>query len=219
MEGVQRRWSEAVVVGIAIYVLIDVLLVFLRPQFSVLHSAESDYGSAGPWGWVMDVNFLLRALISLTFAGALALALPRSRSLTAALGLVAIWAVGSGLLAFFHDDPPGTKLETAGRIHLVVAAVAFLAVVVASFVLLRTLRRDGRFDSVRVQLRVLAWAGVVAIALLGRSGFHHHSLGGLWEKLFLACELGWFAVLALTLRNLHDPETLTRGPAAPPASG
>ena len=205
MEGVQQRWSEAVVVGTAIYVLIDVALVFLRPQFSVLHNAESDYGSAGRWGWVMDVNFLLRALIGLTLIGALSLAASRSGTLTVALGLLALWAVGSGLLAFFPDDPAGTPLRTSGRIHLALAAVAFGAMIAASFVTLRALRRDARFDPVRMRLRVLAWAGVVAILLVGKAGFHHHSLGGLWEKIFLACELGWAVVLSLKLRELDGP--------------
>lgn len=215
IEGVQQRWSEAVVVGTAIYVLIDVALVFLRPQFSVLHNAESDYGSAGPWGWVMDVNFLLRGLIGLTLLGALALAASRSAMLTVALGLLAVWAVGSGLLAFFPDDPVGTTLHTSGRVHLALAAVAFLAMIAASFVTLRALGHDTRFDPVRTRLRVLAWAGVVAILLLGKAGFHHRSLGALWEKIFLVCELGWAVLLALRLRQLEPSHEESGRPAAP----
>ena len=46
--------------GIA-YVAIDVVLRFLRPAYSLLYNAESDYGR-GPWYWLMDFNFLLRAL-------------------------------------------------------------------------------------------------------------------------------------------------------------
>jgi hypothetical membrane protein len=215
MEGVEQRWSEAVVVGTAIYVLIDVVLVFLRPQFSVLHNAESDYGSAGPWGWVMDVNFLLRGLIGLTLVGALALAAARSGTLTAALGLLGVWAIGSGLLAFFPDDPAGTTLQTSGRVHLALAAVEFLAMILASFVTLRALRADARFDPIRMRLRVLAWAGVVAILLLGKAGIRDHSLGGLWEKIFLACELGWGVVLALRLRQL-EPRREQLGPPQVP---
>ena len=39
--------ARLAIAGILVYVALDVALVFLRPQFSVLHNAESDYGSAG----------------------------------------------------------------------------------------------------------------------------------------------------------------------------
>ena len=56
--------APLVLVGILLYVAIDAALVFLRPQFSLLHSAESDYGSLGSWDWLMDLNFLLRGALS-----------------------------------------------------------------------------------------------------------------------------------------------------------
>ena len=54
--------------GVAVYVAIDVLLAFLRPGYSLIYNAESDYGR-GPWFWVMDINFLLRCALSLAIAG------------------------------------------------------------------------------------------------------------------------------------------------------
>jgi hypothetical membrane protein len=39
-------WALAAVAGVVAYVLIDVALLVLRPRFSVLHNAESDYGAA-----------------------------------------------------------------------------------------------------------------------------------------------------------------------------
>src|SRR5579863_773064 len=123
--GTAQRWAEATVVGVALYVVIDVALVFLRPRFSVLHSAESDYGSRGRYAWVMDVNFVLRGLLSLALAGALLLELPQRRALRVGSGLIALWGLASALLAFFPDDPAGTPLERSGRIHLALAAVAF----------------------------------------------------------------------------------------------
>ena len=102
-----RRWSEAALLGIVVYVALDVALVFLRPRFSVLHSAESDYGSAGAWAWVMDVNFVLRGLLSLAAAGALLLTLGR-RGRSGPI-LIGVWALASGLLAFFPDDPAGRR--------------------------------------------------------------------------------------------------------------
>jgi hypothetical membrane protein len=56
--------------GVGVYVAIDVLLAFLRPRYSLIYNAESDYGR-GPWYWVMDLNFLLRCALSLAIAAAL----------------------------------------------------------------------------------------------------------------------------------------------------
>ena len=78
-------------IEVVLYVAIDVLLVFLRPHFSVLHNAESDYGSEGRWAWVMDVNFVLRGALSLAVVRALSLQ-PRARS-RVGLWALGIWAV------------------------------------------------------------------------------------------------------------------------------
>src|SRR5262249_635922 len=120
-----RTWAWAGVVGIALYVAIDVALVFLRPQLSVLHNAESDYGSPGPWPWLMDLDFVLRCLLSLAVVRALMLAVGVHGRLRLALALIATWAVTSGLLAFFPDDPVGTPLVWRGKVHVALALVAF----------------------------------------------------------------------------------------------
>ncbi len=188
--------------GIVIYVILDVALVFLRPSFSVLHNAESDYGSAGAWGWLMDVNFVLRCLLSLAVVGALALVTRQRASLRLGLASLAVWAVASGLLAFFPDDPVGTKTTGAGKVHLALAGIAFLAVVVGSFASTRALRADERFAPVRDLLLALPIAALVAVVLLGHAHLRPHSLGGLWEKVFLGLELAWLGVVAARVRLL-----------------
>lgn len=82
------------IAGILVFLALDVALVFLRPQFSVLHNTESDYGSAGPYGWVMDLNFLLRGAVSLAVVGALMLVGGvRSRRLSVAQAGLIVWAL------------------------------------------------------------------------------------------------------------------------------
>jgi len=65
-----RPLARLALAGVAVYVAVDVLLAFLRPGYSLLYNAESDYGR-GPWYWVMDLNFLLRCALSLAIAAAL----------------------------------------------------------------------------------------------------------------------------------------------------
>src|ERR1700689_4042563 len=89
--------------GVGGYVAIDILLAFLRPGYSLIYNAESDYGR-GPWFWVMDINFLLRCALSLAVIAALAAVLPSSGRTRTGVVFLAIWAFCSGLLAFFADN-------------------------------------------------------------------------------------------------------------------
>ena len=188
-------WAKVAIGGIVLYVAIDVALVFLRPQFSVLHNAESDYGSKGPYGWVMNANFLLRCAFSLAALQVLRLAVPEPR-LRVGLALIAVWAVSSGLLAFFPDDPVGTKAHGLAKVHLVLAAIAFLAIALGTRLATRRLRREPAWRPVARPLIVLSWGALVPVLLLGHAHLRPHSLGGLWEKLFLGVELGWLLVAA-----------------------
>jgi len=196
--------GRAAIVGVVLYVAIDVALVFLRPHFSVLHNAESDYGSKGAYGWVMNVNFVLRCAFSLFVVRALALGVAVSPRLRTGLALLIVWAVGSGLLAFFPDDPVGTKAHGAAKVHLVLAAIAFIAVVLGTRIATRALAREQAWRPVRASLIILSWGALVPVLLLGRAHLRPHSLGGLYEKIFLAVELAWLLVAAVWVSRLAE---------------
>ncbi len=187
----------AAIGGLLLYLAVDVALVFLRPEFSVLHNAESDYGSKGAWAWLMDVNFLIRCFASIAVVLAIAHVNRERGRLRLGLSLLTVWAIASGLLAFFPDDPVGTVVQAAGRIHVAIAGVAFVGVAVGARITTRALRRDPRWRPVIVPLAVLSYGAFLPVLLLARSRFHPHSLGGLYEKLFLAAELSWFLVAAV----------------------
>lgn len=207
-----RQAAAAAVVGVGVYVAVDVLLVFLRPHFSVLHNAESDYGSAGRWGWVMNVNFVLRCALSLAVVYALS-RVAASRRIRPALWLLGIWAVASGLLAFFPDDPVGTKtIGAAAKTHGLLALIAFLCVLVGTIWASRVLRREPGWAPVATMLYVLSWLCIVPILLLVHTKLKAHSLGGLWEKTFLGMELAWFLIVAAWIAWCKE---LNQEPAVP----
>jgi len=181
--------------GVVVYVGIDVALAFLRPRYSLLYNAESDYGR-GPWYWLMDLNFLLRCALSLALAGALARSFPgRARG---GLALLVTWAVCSGLLAFFADDPAGYPATASGRVHLVLAFIAFTCMAAGAIVISANLRSV--LPSTALPLSI---AGGAAYLLLGVAARHRHAPGGLYERIFLGLELLWIAVVAVgVIRHL-----------------
>jgi len=188
--------SRAAIAGIVVYVAIDVALGFLRPKLSVLHNAESDYGSRGRYAWLMDLNFVLRCAFSLLVVAAIALSTAVTPRLRAGLVLLAIWAVASGLLAFFPDDPVGTTVHGTAKVHVALAVIAFAAVIVGTRIVTRALRGRPAWRPAATPLTVLSWGAFVPIVLLGRAHLRPDSLGGLYEKIFLGVELAWFFVAA-----------------------
>jgi hypothetical protein len=154
----------------------------------------------------MDVNFLLRCFLSLAAVGALWALLPRSALNRLALGLLAAWAICSGVLAFFSDDEQGAA-TSHGEIHLVAAGIAFLCCLVATFLLTGALARLSRSRWLAVALAVVWALALIGLLLLLLFGFHPRGLGGLYERIFLGAELLWLAVAmgwALRLRPTHS---------------
>ena len=199
--GRARVLGWAALGGVVAYVAIDVLLAFLRPSYSLIYSAESDYGR-GPWFWVMDLNFLLRCTLSLALAAALAQAARTARPdgrARAGRILLVIWAVCSGLLAFFADDLEGQPVHLSGGVHLLLALIAFPCVAVGTILISSSLWTDQAWRKARAVLLGVSIAGAAAFLLLGSAFGHKHAPGGLYERIFLGFELLWIALAAAGL--------------------
>jgi hypothetical membrane protein len=181
------------VAGVIVYVAIDVLLRFLRPDYSLLYNAESDYGR-GPWYWVMDLNFLLRGALSV----AIVVALPRAARLDTrgrgGLILIAVWAGCSALLAFFADDVEGQPLTGSGIVHLLLAFIALPCVAMGTILVSSNLISGQSRRSAAAVLLAVSVAGGAALLLLATAVGHPHAPGGLYERIFLGLELLWIAL-------------------------
>ena len=191
--------------GIAVYVAIDVLLAFLRPGYSLIYNAESDYGR-GPWFWVMDLNFLLRCAFSLAIVAALSRVLRPDGRTRAGLALLVTWAICSGLLAFFADDIEGTPQHGSGIVHLFLAFIAFTAIAIGAILISASLMSDPAWRRAAPVLLAISIAGAVGYLLLGAALKHHHAPGGLYERIFLGLELLWIAVAAIAIAR-RSPAT------------
>jgi len=202
--------ARLVLAGVAVYVAIDVLLAFLRPGYSLLYNAESDYGR-GPWYWVMDINFLLRCALSLAIAVALYRVARLDGGTRAGLALLATWAICSGLLAFFADDPEGTPQQGSGVVHLILGFIAFTAITIGTIVISASLTSDPAWRPAASVLLAISVAGALAYLLLGTANKYHHAPGGLYERIFLGLELLWIVVAAIRVERAVAPAGLAAG--------
>jgi hypothetical protein len=203
--GIQRGYV-AVLVGIALYVVLDVVVQFLPPHYSPISQAESDL-AVGPYGYIMTINFLNRGLLSLAFIfafiGTIHLTAEKTAKYRSGLTLLGIWSVGALLLAVFPTDVPATPVSWHGAIHLVVAIVAFLTGAFGALVLsmemggngvLRNLRRYALPTAVLVVIFCLI--DLLASIFAHRVNAH---FGGLFERLFLGSMLAWITAVSVYL--------------------
>lgn len=193
-----RLLATVALVGAVLYVLVDVVLQLLPPHYSVISEAESNL-AVGPYGWIMNLNFLARG-------GALASFGPRSRLRQTGLGLMLFAGVCSAALAFLPtdippSDAPGLAPTTAlGAAHLVVAAAGFIAALIAFGALtwwLRGTALRAAFPAA-VTLTGVAAAGLVS---LGVSAVLAPGVIGLAERVCLAGVLGWVIVVSVAVRR------------------
>jgi hypothetical protein len=207
------RLALIAVAGVLLYVFIDVLLAFLRPDVNLIHNAESDY-AVGPYSWLMDLNFLLRCGLSLAAAGAILKHTSTGGRLRLGAGFLVAWGVGSGILAFFPDNPPGTPVTTSGVVHLSIAFLAFTCVLIGTIVLSVKFRLLPHLRRVAPFLLVIAVAAVVPLVLLGHTDFHPGTLSGLYERLFLGLELVWILVVGARIFSsaAHPPHPAAKRP-------
>lgn len=198
-----RRYGTWAIAGIILYVILDIVAQLLPPHYSPIHQAESDL-AVGPYGFIMRLNFLVRAALSLLVVSALATALRQARSRWA-LVLFSIWGITSGLLAFFNtdilDDPkldPVLHRTWHGDLHLALALFGFIAAPLGAILIARAFSRVAAFRA--AGRASMVWAVVSLVALLAMRPLATHQAGGLGERIFLATVLIWTGHAAVSLR-------------------
>lgn len=186
-------YARLTMLGIALYIVIDIIAQLLPPHYNPISQAESDLG-VGPYGWVMSLNFVLRGLIALAFVLALRDGLPTRARSRAGEALLLVWGGGSVILALFATDVSAGHHTVHGLVHLVVALVAFLAVAIGELLLSARLGADSRLRTSVPIVTLLAVLAVIAMLV----SFVSLTTGvfGLSERTFLALALIWQAVVA-----------------------
>ncbi len=211
------RWAfTTTLVGVAAYVALDIVAQLLPPHYSPISQAESDLG-VGPYGWVMDLNFVVRGVLSLALVFGLYRAWPSRPTLPkVSLALLGAWAVGAFVLAVSPTDVSGPA-TVHGTVHLVTAFLAFLFAAVGVVGVSRAMGHDGRWRSVAPYARPIAWLSAVAlIVLFVGTGIPRveHALFGLLERVFLGSVLLWMFVVALQLLR-SGPDRVQAETASP----
>jgi hypothetical protein len=190
-----------------LYAVIDVVLQALPPYYSIVSDAESNL-AVGPFGWVMQINFALRAVMSgLLVASIWWTGSPSPRKTVGCL-LIGFAGLCSLALVFFATDVnrPGefgmTPRTVVGTVHVGIATAGFIAILLGMLLLVPWVLRSVHGPAPTIFLAI-AIAGLLS---LGASLAVYPQVVGLAERICLVGILGWaFSVAAGLQREIRQP--------------
>jgi hypothetical protein len=207
MKGDKERTSLLLACGIIagpIYILVGGVQILTRKGFDMTRHPLS-LMSLGDLGWIQIINFIATGFLMLLAAIALrriAQAYRRLKWGSWLIGLYAVCVIGGGL--FVPDPslgfPPGTPntapetMSLHGMLHFIVGQIAFLSLIVASFVFARHfLANHAPGWAAFSALTGLTYL-VAIIALITTAGMA-------WASIFLyvAVALGWVWLSTLSI--------------------
>lgn len=189
-----RVYFIITIIGIVLYLVLDIIAQLLPPHYSFITQAESDL-AVGPYGYVMAVNFLIRGLFSLSFIIGLIITFNSVKSrYRVGLILLGIWSIGAFILAFFHADI--TLPDTVhGIIHGITAIAVFLGGSLGILILSIRMRTDDKFKNITKYVLPLSIFSVIILASMPLGSFVH--LFGLIERIFLATIILWMIIISI----------------------
>ena len=206
-QGQERGTSHlllgAVIVGITLFVLLEVIVQLLPPHYNPLSQSESDL-AVGQYGFLMALGFAIGGVLLLTFIVAFTRVIPKESQSRAGLILLSIAALCKLVIAFVATDLTARPQTIHGTIHAVVALVSFFCGALGELLLARALLRHAvnirpspRFlvglASVTLVWSVLVIVTVVIAAQIG--------VWGLLERIATGLYLVWVLIVSLGLWN------------------
>ncbi|MDE1984235.1 MAG: DUF998 domain-containing protein [Gammaproteobacteria bacterium] len=182
--------------GVLYFFLVSTAVQFLRPEYSVMGTPLSFY-LLGPYGgWLHGAFYALAAAILMLAIGCY-IDSERPARTAATLVLFTLGAAGVAVTAVFPTDTSAT-LTRHGVIHVVTAAVAFLATSAAMLMQSWRFRHDPHW---RRRFRNAMELAVFEFIVLWYYALMHYPARGFMEKLTILLILLWLALVAWWLQT------------------
>jgi hypothetical membrane protein len=196
--------------------------LYRRDSYDPILQTVSDL-TAGPYGWVQQVNFVVFGLLVIAFAVGLRLGVRPTRAGSIGPEIVGLNGVGLVVAGIFplRQDADGLIYDPIG-VHIVNGAIFFLGIGIVLVAVSPRLRSDPRWRGLATYTLVtgiaLLAAWVVLVALARPVGAPLHDWFGLAQRLALLVWLTCIVVLALRLRRVAGATRRRRGKDQAPTS-
>ena len=195
------RAATIALVGAAYFVVIIVVLHFLRPDLNPIRRPTSEY-AVGQYGFLMTSAFFSMSLASFALVIGLYRGVSQSARSRIGLALLGIWGVGVLIAMSFPIDPEGAPQTISGTIHRINGPLAFLSLTAGAILVSRRFKQDEQwrpFHRTALLLSLVMVAVFIAtfVNIATGSGF-----AGLCQRIFLVAFATWFLLTAVRLRSM-----------------
>jgi hypothetical membrane protein len=194
----------AVIVGIMLVVVLEVIVQLLPPHYNPLSQSESDL-AVGPYGFLMALDFIIGGVLLLLFIVAFRRVIPKEGQSRSGLILLGVAAICKLTIAFAATDLTPRPETIHGTIHAVVALVSFFCEALGLLLLARSLRHvpnmrpSARF-LVGLAIVTLVWSLIVIVTVVVSTQI---GVWGLLERVATALSFVW--VLLVSRGLLRSP--------------
>ena len=199
------RWSAlGGMVGTALFLPMTFIIGSAQGSYDPVSqhiSALSESGASN--AWAQTLNFIVLGVLIIGLAAGLHRGISDGQGSVVGPTLIGVFGVLAGVgNGIFPADPIGAPETTVGTLHELTAAVGFIALIAAMFVLPRRLRQDDAWVSLATPSR---WTGALAAVLMLLFLFAAEVEGfldgysGAAQRLFALTVLAWLFVLSLRL--------------------
>ena len=198
---------RAVIVGIVLVVLLEVIVQLLPPHYSPLSQSESDL-AVGPYGFLMALGFAIGGVLLLIFIVAFMSVIPKEAQSRSGLILLGVAAICKLIIALVATDLTARPHTIHGAIHALAAVVSFFCGALGILLLARALRHDPHVRPsprflVGLASVTLVWTVIVIGTLVVSSQI---GVWGLLERIATGLYLVWVLIVSLGLWNYPSLE-------------
>jgi len=196
-------------IGITYFVVVIVILHFLRPDLNPINRPTSEY-AVGPYGFLMTTAFFSMSVASLSLVIGLYKGISQPAQSRIGLILLGVWGVGVLVAMSFPINPEGTELTIPSTIHRINGPLVFLSLTVGTMLVSRSFRRDENWrpfyrPALILSLIMLVAFITTAVNVAVKSGFE-----GLCQRFFLIVFATWFILTTVHLRSLAIENKIDR---------
>jgi Protein of unknown function (DUF998) len=190
----------AVIIGIMLVVLLEVIVQLLPPHYNPLSQSESDL-AVGPYGFLMALDFVIGSVLLLLFIMAFWRVIPKEGQSRSGLILLSVAAICKLTIAFAATDLTLRPETIHGTIHAVVALVSFFCEALGLLLLARSLRhvpnmRPSPRFLVGLAIVTLVWSVIVIVTVVVSTQI---GVWGLLERVATGLSLVWVLIVSLGL--------------------
>jgi hypothetical protein len=195
------KLTAVAIAAITYFVVIIVILHFLRPDLDPIRQPTSEY-AVGPYGFLMTSAFFSMSLASWALIVGLYQGISQPVRSQVGLGLLGMWGVGVLIAMLFPIDPEGSPQTVAGTIHRINGPLIFLCVTVGTILLSRRFKQDENWRLIYHPALLLSLVMLAAFILTFLSFAAQLGFTGLMQRIHLTALVPWMLLTTTRLRSI-----------------